>query len=82
MQGINAQILLTQARELYPKAGARILSDNGSQFIKKDFEELVSFLEFEHTRTSANHPQSNTIVGYQPPVDDVLFILKTRVESA
>jgi transposase InsO family protein len=67
MQGINAQILLSQARELYPKAGTRILSDNGSQFIKKDFEELVSLLEFEHTRTSANHPQSNTIVGYQPP---------------
>jgi len=59
MQGINAEILLSQARELYPKAGARIISDNGSQFISKDFEELVSLLEFEHTRTSANHPQSN-----------------------
>jgi transposase InsO family protein len=37
----------------------RIISDNGSQFISKDFEELVVFLEFSHTLTSANHPQSN-----------------------
>jgi transposase InsO family protein len=60
MEGINAEILAAEARELYPEAGkARIISDNGSQFISKDFEELLALLEFEHTLTSANHPQSN-----------------------
>jgi transposase InsO family protein len=60
MSGINAEIVVAEAKELYPKAkDARIMSDNGSQFISKDFEELRVCLEFGHTRTSATHPQSN-----------------------
>jgi len=60
MAGINAEILVTEAKELYPDAkDARLISDNGSQFISKDFEELLVLLEFGHTLTSANHPQSN-----------------------
>ena len=60
MEGINAQILVAQAKEQYPQAvRPRIISDNGSQFISKDFEELLALLEFGHTLTSANHPQSN-----------------------
>ena len=60
MEGINAEILVAQAKELYPAAvKPRIISDNGSQFISKDFQELLSLLEYEHTLTSANHPQSN-----------------------
>ena len=39
--------------------GVRIISDNGSQFISKDFKELIVLLNFGHTFTSANHPQSN-----------------------
>jgi transposase InsO family protein len=60
MEGINAEILVAETKELYPEArNPRIISDNGSQFISKDFEELLVFLEFGHTLTSANHPQSN-----------------------
>jgi transposase InsO family protein len=60
MEGINAETLVAEAKELYPEArNPRIISDNGSQFISKDFEELVTLLEFGHTLTSANHPQSN-----------------------
>lgn len=60
MEGVNAEILLAETAELYPEAeNPRIISDNGSQFISKDFKELVAFLEFGHTLTSANHPQSN-----------------------
>jgi len=60
MEGINAEVLVTETKELYPEAkNPRIISDNGSQFISKDFEELLVFLEFGHTLTSANHPQSN-----------------------
>jgi transposase InsO family protein len=45
---------------MYPQAiGPRLISDNGGQFISKDFEELLSLLEVGHTLTSANHPQSN-----------------------
>jgi transposase InsO family protein len=59
MGRLNAEILLTRARELYPEAKARIISDNGSQFISEDFRELVKLLEFEQTFISAGHPQSN-----------------------
>jgi hypothetical protein len=60
MAGINAEILVAKTKEQYPDAKSpRIISDNGSQFISKDFEELLALLEFGHTFTSANHPQSN-----------------------
>jgi transposase InsO family protein len=60
MEGINAEILVAETKEAYPAAkNPRIISDNGSQFISKDFEELLLFLEIGHTFTSANHPQSN-----------------------
>jgi transposase InsO family protein len=60
MAGINAEILVAQTKEMYPDAkNPRVISDNGSQFISKDFEELLVFLEYGHTLTSANHPQSN-----------------------
>ncbi|GHU48068.1 hypothetical protein FACS1894200_04450 [Spirochaetia bacterium] len=59
MAGINAETLLTRAKELYPLAKARVISDNGSQFCSKDFRELVSLLELEQTFTSPAHPQSN-----------------------
>jgi len=60
MEGLNAEILIAETKELYPEAvNVRIISDNGSQFISKDFAELLLYLEFRHTFTSANHPQSN-----------------------
>jgi transposase InsO family protein len=59
MEGITAEIVLMKARELYPQAHPRIITNNGSQFISKDFRELVSLLEMEQTFTSPAHPQSN-----------------------
>ena len=60
MEGINAEILVAQTKELYPEAkNPRLISDNGSQFISKDFKELLVLLEIGHTLASANHPQSN-----------------------
>jgi len=60
MAGINAEILVAQTKEMYPDAkNPRVISDNGSQFISNDFEELLVLLDFGHTLTSANHPQSN-----------------------
>jgi len=60
MEGVNAEILVAEMKEFYPEAkNVRIISDNGSQFISKDFQELLVLLEFSHTFTTANHPQSN-----------------------
>jgi transposase InsO family protein len=60
MEGVNAEVLMTETREQYPEAqNPRLISDNGSQFISKDFKELLIMLEIGHTFTRANHPQSN-----------------------
>jgi transposase InsO family protein len=59
MEGLWAEIIVAKAKELYPEARPRIITDNGSQFISKDFRELTSLLEIEHTFTSPAHPQSN-----------------------
>jgi transposase InsO family protein len=60
MEGINAEILVTETKELYPEAkNVRLISDNGSQFLSRDFQELLGLLEVRQTFTSANHPQSN-----------------------
>jgi transposase InsO family protein len=59
MEGLWAEVELAKAKELYPFAKPRIITDNGSQFISKDFRELAALLEIEHTLTSPGHPQSN-----------------------
>jgi transposase InsO family protein len=59
MERIWAEAALMKAGELYPEAHPRVITDNGSQFISKDFRELVSLLEMEQTFTSPAHPQSN-----------------------
>ena len=59
MDGLWAETEVARAKELYPFANPRIITDNGSQFISKDFRELLVLLEIEHTLTSPGHPQSN-----------------------
>jgi hypothetical protein len=60
MEGVNAEVLVTETREQYPEAQHPcLISGNGSQFISRDFKELLIMLEIGHTFTRANHPQSN-----------------------
>ena len=49
MEGINIELLVARVKEKYPEAKARIIHDNGKQFISKDFKSLVSLLElYDH----------------------------------
>jgi transposase InsO family protein len=60
MEGINAEVLVIETKELYPEANnPRLISGNGSRFISNDFKELLIMLEIGHTFTRANHLQSN-----------------------
>ena len=59
MEGLWSEIILARTKEKYPDANPRVITDNGSQFISKDFRELTSLLEIEHTFISPGHPQSN-----------------------
>ena len=42
-----------------PGSSARIISDNGPQFIVKDFKEFIRISGMTHVRTSPFYPQSN-----------------------
>ena len=46
-------------KELFPEARPRIISDNGPQFIAKDFKEFIRISGMTHVRTSRYYPQSN-----------------------
>jgi transposase InsO family protein len=45
--------------ELHPNESPRIISDNGPQFIAKDFKELIRLTGMTHLRTAPYYPQSN-----------------------
>jgi len=53
------EILLQRAREKFPGACPRIISDNGPQFIARDFKEFIRLCGMTHVRTSPYYPQSN-----------------------
>ena len=55
----EVEILLQRAREKFPDAKPRIISDNGPQFIAKDFKEFIRISGMTHVRTSPYYPQSN-----------------------
>jgi len=59
MTEADIEIILQRAKELYPGAKPRIISDNGPQFIAKDFKEFIRISGMTHVRTSPFYPQSN-----------------------
>ncbi|MFN7932152.1 MAG: IS3 family transposase [Bryobacteraceae bacterium] len=59
MREPEVEILLEQAKEKFPEARPRIISDNGPQFIAKDFKEFIRISGMTHVRTSPYYPQSN-----------------------
>jgi hypothetical protein len=65
MTEADIEIILERAKELHPDAKPRIISDNGPQFIAKDFKEFIRISGMTHVRTSPYYPQSNgtTSVG-------------------
>ena len=55
----DVEIILQRGREKFPQATPRIISDNGPQFIAKDFKEFIRVAGMTHVRTSPYYPQSN-----------------------
>jgi putative transposase len=53
------ETILQRARERYPNERPRIITDNGPQFIAKDFKEFIRICGMTHVRTSPYYPQSN-----------------------
>jgi transposase InsO family protein len=59
MTEADVATILQRARERYPAAHPRIISDNGPQFIARDFKEFIRIAGMTHVRTSPYYPQSN-----------------------
>lgn len=59
MTEADVEIILQRAREKFPDAQPRIISDNGPQFISKDFKEFIRISGMTHVKTSPYYPQSN-----------------------
>ncbi len=51
--------IMQRAHEKFPEARPRIISDNGPQFIARDFKEFIRLSGMTHVRTSPYYPQSN-----------------------
>ena len=59
MKEADVEIVIQGAREKFPSVAPRIISDNGPQFIAKDFKTFIRICGMTHVRTSPYYPQSN-----------------------
>jgi putative transposase len=59
MKEFEVETVIQRAREQFPGKRPRVISDNGPQFIAKDFKEFIRICGMTHVRTSFYYPQSN-----------------------
>ena len=59
MTAADVEIIIQRAREKFPGVKPRIISDNGPQFIARDFKAFIRICGMTHVRTSPFYPQSN-----------------------
>ena len=59
MREVDIEIILERAKAKYPDAKPRIISDNGPQFVARDFKEFIRLSGMSHVRTSPFYPESN-----------------------
>lgn len=59
MTETDVEIILQKARELHPGETPRVITDNGPQFIARDFKEFIRISGMTHVRSSPHYPQSN-----------------------
>jgi transposase InsO family protein len=59
MEEIDVETIVQRAREKFPGEHPRIITDNGPQFIAKEFKQFIRLCGMTHVRTSPYYPQSN-----------------------
>jgi len=59
MKEQDTETIVQRALEKSPGERPRIISDNGPQFIAKDFKQFIRLCGLTHVRTSPYYPQSN-----------------------
>jgi len=59
MTEVDVEQIIQRAREKFPGKTPRIISDNGPQFVARDFKEFIRVCGMTHVKTSPYYPQSN-----------------------
>lgn len=59
MKENDVEMIVQRALERFPGEKPRLISDNGPQFVAKDFKEFIRLSGMTHVRTSPYYPQSN-----------------------
>ena len=59
MKEPEVETIMQRGLEKFPGETPRIISDNGPQFISRDFKEFIRLTGMTHVRTSPFYPQSN-----------------------
>ena len=59
MTEVDIEQIVQRGLDSFPGAKPRIISDNGPQFISKDFKEYVRLSGMTHVTTAPYYPQSN-----------------------
>lgn len=59
MTEADVETIIQRAREKFPGARPKIITDNGPQFVAKDFKEYIRVSGMCHVKTRPFYPQSN-----------------------
>ena len=59
MTEADVEIVLQRAKEKFQEVSPRIISDNGPQFVAKDFKEFIRISGMTHVKTRPFYPQNN-----------------------
>lgn len=59
MREPDIELIVQRALERFPGHKPRLISDNGPQFVARDFKVFIRLTGMQHVRTSPYYPQSN-----------------------
>lgn len=59
MKEADVECIIERARDRFPGAKPRVISDNGPQFLARDFKAYIRICGMTHVRTAPYYPQSN-----------------------
>lgn len=80
MTEYDVEITIQRAHEKYPDKKPRLISDNGSQYMSKDFGIYLKEIGLQHIRTSLHYPQSNgKIERFHHSLEDECVRIKSMI---
>ena len=59
MRAEETKDVIRRAKQRYPDASPQVVTDNGTQFVCREFRKLLKELSMEHIRIRRRHPESN-----------------------